>query len=173
MSAQPMTDIQSGFLDAMRHVPATVNVLTTDGPGGRFGVTVTAMCSLSLGGEAPSLLVCVNGLSRACAAIRDNGVLCVNALQEDQQDVADLLAGRGNVPHEQRFLSHAWTAMETGSPVLVDALASFDCRAHVLQTHDSHVIFVGEVVALKYRGDCGPLIYANRRYHTLPVARAA
>ena len=35
------------FLAAMRRAAATVTVVTTAGPGGRLGLTVSAMCSLS------------------------------------------------------------------------------------------------------------------------------
>ena len=38
---------RGNFVLAMRAAVTGVNVVTTDGPGGRFGLTVSAMCSVS------------------------------------------------------------------------------------------------------------------------------
>ena len=50
------------FLRAMRCVASSVTVVTTDGPGGRHGATVSAFCSLSA--DPPSALVCLKAESR-------------------------------------------------------------------------------------------------------------
>ena len=42
-----MTELRQDFLQGMSFVAATVNVVTTDGPAGRSGVTVSAMSSVS------------------------------------------------------------------------------------------------------------------------------
>ena len=39
--------LRQRFLDGMSQAAATVNVVTTDGPAGRYGVTVSAMSSVS------------------------------------------------------------------------------------------------------------------------------
>jgi len=61
------------FIEGMSHAASTVNIVTTDGPAGRAGVTVSAMCSVTA--DAPTLLVCVHQKSAACEAILANGVL--------------------------------------------------------------------------------------------------
>jgi hypothetical protein len=72
------------FLDAMSRVAATVNVVTTDGPGGRAGVTVSAMTPVSADGAAPTLLICLHEDSRTTPAIAANRCFCINVLREDQ-----------------------------------------------------------------------------------------
>ncbi len=52
-----MSDLRQDFLDGMSCVAATVNVVATDGPAGRAGVTVSAMSSVSADTEKPVLLV--------------------------------------------------------------------------------------------------------------------
>ncbi|STR46597.1 flavin reductase RutF in pyrimidine catabolism pathway [Klebsiella oxytoca] len=41
-----LADKQS-FRDAMAHVGAAVNIITTDGPAGRAGFTASAVCSVT------------------------------------------------------------------------------------------------------------------------------
>lgn len=37
---------KASFRDAMAHVGAAVNIITTDGPAGRAGFTASAVCSV-------------------------------------------------------------------------------------------------------------------------------
>ena len=46
------------FTNAMRRAATPVSVVTTYGPGGRFGVTVSSICTASA--EPPQILVCVH-----------------------------------------------------------------------------------------------------------------
>ena len=40
-------DLRQRFLAGMSQAACTVNVVTTDGPAGRFGLTISAMASVS------------------------------------------------------------------------------------------------------------------------------
>ena len=156
-----MTDT-AAFRDGMALLAGAVNVITTDGPNGRAGFTATAVCSVT--DQPPTLLVCMNRSSYAHRFFTANGVLCVNLLGGDQQDLSGLFADR-NVSMEERFQRARWQALATGSPALDDALASFDCR--IAQIHDvgSHSIFYCEVEQMR-QGDQRPgLVYFNRNYH--------
>ncbi len=66
------------FRDAMARLGAAVNIVTTDGPAGLGGLTVSAVCSVS--DDPPTLLVCLNRGSPQNRLFKDNGVLCVNTL---------------------------------------------------------------------------------------------
>ncbi len=159
------------FLEGMSHAAATVNVVTTDGAHGRAGVTVSAMCSVSA--DPPSLLVCVHHKSRAGESIRDNGVLCVNVLRDDQANISDVFAGRTGTG-EDRFTCASWTTGATGAPVLEGALVAFDCRVAKHLRSGSHYIFVADVVEIEQRIGGSPLIYANRAYGTpVPLPHGA
>ena len=86
-----MTAPRQAFIDAMRQVASTVTVVTTDGPEGQAGATVSAFTSLSA--DPPSVLVCLKADTRIALAVQGNGVFCVNILPEDAVEVAKAFAG--------------------------------------------------------------------------------
>lgn len=155
-----------GFVAAMRRAATGVTVVSTAGPAGRFGVTVSAMTSVSA--EPPLLLVCVHRASPACDAIARNGVFCVNVLQESQDLVSDVFAGRVPTSGGDRFECGDWRAGATGAPRLADAAAAFDCRLEASHDHGSHRVFIGRVVEAS-EGEGRPLVYCDRAYRRLTV----
>jgi flavin reductase len=155
-------DLRAQFLRAMAHTACTVNVITTDGPAGRFGVTVSAMASVSADGPAPVLLVCVHHLSPAAAAIAANGVFCVNVLHAGQAAISDHFAGR--VPGADKFACADWETGRTGAPHLASPLAALECRVTLNQRIGTHHVFFGAVEALHFGAEGLPLIYAARAY---------
>jgi len=151
------------FRDAMRRTAAGVAVVTTHGPAGRGGITVSSFCSLSL--EPPAVLVCIRRDSSTLARIVQNGLLAVNVLAEDQADLAAAFATPAT-PHERRFSLGEW-ATGTGGPVLHGAVAHFDCKLAHIHDYGSHTIVIGEV-ADAVSHDARPLIYAEQGFHRLP-----
>jgi flavin reductase (DIM6/NTAB) family NADH-FMN oxidoreductase RutF len=144
-----------------------VSVVTTDGPSGRFGLTVSAMSSVSADGPAPTLLVCINHRSAAADALLANGVFCVNVLRDDQAYISDTFAGRAGTPAPEKFACASWTVLVTGAPRVVDPLVAFDCRILSVERVGTHFVVVGAVEAVYASGAGGaPLIYANRAYGT-------
>jgi flavin reductase len=156
------TVLRSDFLEAMSRAACTVSVVTTDGPQGRAGVTVSALASVSA--EAPSLLVCVHHMSPAAAAVLANGVFCVNLLRDDQSAIADTFAGRLKTADGDKFSCAEWAGFSTGAPRVVDPLAAFDCRLSDSARVGTHHVFFGEVTDIFLAAAGRPLIYANRRY---------
>jgi flavin reductase (DIM6/NTAB) family NADH-FMN oxidoreductase RutF len=158
------TSLRARFLGAMSQAAATVNVVTTDGPDGRAGVTVSAMSSVSADTERPTLLVCVHHLALAAAAILENGVFCVNVLRDDQSYISDTFAGRFSNQVADKFDCTQWVTQVTGAPRVADPLVAFDCRMMSYDRIGTHYIFFGEVEDI-FTGERGsPLIYANRAY---------
>jgi flavin reductase len=162
---QPPFDemLKLGFRDAMARLGAAVNIVTTDGPGGRTGFAATAVCSVS--DTPPSLLVCINRNSSAYKPVVANRVLCVNVTSDTHQPVCQLFAGK--TPAEERFGLGSWTRLETGSPVLADALEAFDCRVSAIHSSGSHDLLICDVVALKPRSEGRGLVYFERAYRAI------
>lgn len=157
--------LRKEFLDGMSRAANTVSVVTTDGRGGRAGVTVSAMTSVSADDDRrPSLLVCIHSHSPVAEAIQKNGVFCVNLLREQQADVADRFAGRLKREQIDKFAGAQWTTLKTGSPVVRGALVSFDCELSASLRQGSHWIFIGAVTDVSSGGETKPLVYANRQY---------
>ncbi len=156
--------LRTRFLEAMGQAAATVSVVTTDGPAGRAGVTVSALCSVSA--DPPTLLVCIDHRSRACAAVRGNRRFCVNLLGDHQSEISDTFAGRLPAPGGDKFACAQWRALATGAPALEDALMALDCRLVARLRQGSHSVFIGAVAEVAL-GEGAPLIYARRAYRNL------
>jgi flavin reductase len=150
------------YVRAMRSAATGVTVVATDGPGGRFAQTVSAMCSVSA--SPPLVLACIKANSPAGAAIRANGVFCVNVLAIQHRRVADTFAGRpGADATPWDFGCCRWETATSGSPRVADAVASFDCIVHQLVPAGTHIIYIGQVLHVTI-GTGVPLVYSARAY---------
>ena len=151
------------YRDAMARLGSAVNIITTDGPGGRAGFTASAVCSVT--DTPPTLLVCLNRSASVHAAFTQNQVLCVNTLADCHESLSNLFGGK--TPMEQRFDAAEWARLATGSPILTDALVSFDCKVTQITSVGTHDILFCEAVALRRNDDSHGLVYFDRRYHPL------
>lgn len=160
----PQGDLRDRFLGGMSHAACTVNIITTDGPAGRAGVTVSAMASVSADTPRPTLLVCVHHLSPAADKIIENGHFVVNVLKDDQAYISDTFAGRFKDTVEDKFDCADWVNMPSGAPRVVDPLVGFDCRIASFEKVGTHYVFIGEVHEIFSAKQGSPLVYANRAY---------
>lgn len=165
-----MTVSRELFRDAMARLGAAVNVVTTDGVAGRAGFTASAVCSVT--DDPPTLLVCLNRSARGSAAIKANGVMCVNTMSAGQDALSDAFAGKGGLDSDGRFAMARWTRLATGAPVLEDAaIVAFDCRITEVVEKGTHSVLFGEIQAIRQGKPGGALIWYGRGYH--PVGQAA
>jgi flavin reductase len=156
-----LAETTANFIAAMGAAATGVSVVTTEGLAGRFGLTVSAISSVSA--EPPMLLACVNRKSPAVAAMDRNGRFAVNVLGFNNRDVAEIFAGRPKCGRPYDFDRHAWEEGSTGQPLLAGATASFECEIECSQDAGSHRIFIGRVVNAR-RNAAEPLIYCNRAF---------
>lgn len=162
---------QAIFRDAMARLGAAVNLITTDGPAGRHGMTASAVCSVT--DDPPTLLVCVNRNSAANAKFRANGALCINVMAPRHQSLSSRFADR-NLSLDERFGESAlWTELATGSPVLRDASVALDCRISDISEVGTHSVFFCAVHDVLLHEHKGALIYFDRAYHSLAALTAA
>lgn len=157
-------DLRTAFMEGMSRAATFVAVATTDGEGGRAGVTVSSLTSVSADGEQPSLLLCIHHQSPAAAAILKNRAFCANLLAEDQQDLANLFAGRSTTDRAERFDRIAWEAGGIGQPFLTGATAVFECRLATALLWETHHIIVGRVAAVRLSDNASALLYGQRAY---------
>lgn len=150
----------------MARLGAAVNIITTDGLGGRAGFTASAVCSVT--DEPPSLLVCLNRSASVYETFKRNGVLCVNVLGAGHQDISSLFGGK--TPMDERFAAATWSLGQSGAPILEDASVSFDCRLRQITEVGTHDILICEVMSVTISQQARSLIYFNRQYHELAAA---
>jgi flavin reductase (DIM6/NTAB) family NADH-FMN oxidoreductase RutF len=151
------------FKLGMRALAGAVSIITSGESGRRYGMTATAVCSATA--DPPTVLVCVNRSTTTHDAIERIGVFCVNVLRAEDRELSGLFSGvkKG----ETRFREEQWTQLATGSPVLVEALVSFDCRVVNRLAHGTHTIFLGEVAQIALGRKGKPLLYADGQYAKL------
>ncbi|MFU8926141.1 flavin reductase [Acinetobacter puyangensis] len=149
------------FRNAMSLLTGAVNVVTTSGASGRYGFTASAVCSVT--DTPPTLLVCMNRASSSHMHFVDNKILTVNVLSAHHQHISKVFSSKMSA--EERFEHGVWTALETGAPVLDDALVSFDCQIEQIQKVGTHTIFICRIVAIQQSQHNQGLVYFNRGYH--------
>ncbi|MFN3350373.1 flavin reductase [Pseudorhodoplanes sp.] len=150
------------FREAMSRLGAAVHIITTSGPAGRAGFTATAVASVS--DSPPTVLVCLNRKSQITPVMRENKVFCVNTLASSEEELANVFAGRTGVFMAERFMRGDWIAMETGAPVLTNAIAALDCRVTEMKSVATHDIYFGEVAAIRLANAEKALVYHARAY---------
>jgi flavin reductase len=159
---------QKSYRDAMARLGAAVNIITTDGPGGKRGFTASAVCSVT--DSPPTLLVCLNRSSDSNQALKDNGVACINVLSAGQQHLSPVFAGMGEGDYDARFATAQWTPLANGTMALQGALVSFECRVAQICEVGTHTVFFCEVDAVHSGAPGEALVYFARKYHALQPA---
>ena len=158
---------RDAFITTMRQVAASVAV-TTDGPAGRYGATVSTFCSVSA--DPPTVLICLSAERRIAKAVRDNQYFCVNLLSQNHIAIANRFAGMDDARVSDRFsgIDHYGAR---GVPPALDAATVFSCKTEQLVASGSHLVVIGQVTAVR-AGDPAPLTYLNGGYHALVPARS-
>ena len=148
------------YRNAMSLLTSAVNIITTAGEAGRYGFTASAVCSVT--DSPPTLLVCMNQSVSSYEHFMENKIVAVNVLAAHQQAIAQAFSSK--LTPEQRFAHGKWSMLETGAPVLRDALANFDCEIQQIQDVGTHTILLCRVVAVRYAEQEQSLVYFNRAY---------
>jgi flavin reductase len=151
------------FKAGMRSLAGAVNIITSSHGGRRYGMTATAVCSATA--EPPTVLVCINKLATTHSAIAKARAFCVNVLRSEDWQLSTTFSGAQS--GEARFKSGNWTRLATGSPVLVEALVSFDCRVVKKLVHGTHTVFLGQVEQILLGQKGKPLLYSDGQYAKL------
>ena len=158
----------SVFRTVVGTIASGVIVLTTRDGGGDQGMTISAVCSLSM--EPPMLLVCLNMNSRTQQAVMKAGQFAVHVLDHRQAWIAERFArpSTGN-----RFDG---IAIRDGSlidvPVLKDALALVECQVSEAVQGGTHRVFLAKVLHAEAR-DGSPLAYFRGRFGRFELAQDA
>jgi flavin reductase (DIM6/NTAB) family NADH-FMN oxidoreductase RutF len=81
------------------------------------------------------------------------------------------LANRFAQRDAARFAGVDWSIRsESGSPILGDALACFDCRKDAVHEGGDHLIFIGQVKHAWFEPHRDPLLYFRGKYRRLHFA---
>src|SRR5262245_20731676 len=100
------------FRDVIGHFATGVTIITARADEVDYGLTVSAVTSLSL--DPPMMIVCVNKTSRTLPAIRASGTFGVNILGEGQGALAQRFASN----RDDKFGGVGVVYSEFGNPLL-------------------------------------------------------
>lgn len=146
------------FRRTIGHFASGVTVITTRHGGRDYGMTASAVTSLSL--TPPMLVVCINNRAPTHDAISSSDSFVVNVLARDQQPVAHQFAR----PALDKFAGIAVEPGELDLPLIGGCLANFECRVTDRATGGTHTIFLAEVLAAVAYPQREPLLYYRGRF---------
>jgi flavin reductase (DIM6/NTAB) family NADH-FMN oxidoreductase RutF len=152
---------------AMRQLPGGVSIIAAGQGGDRTGMTVNSLASLSL--DPPTLIVSVSRQSSIRPLLDRYRAFGASVLRAAQSSVAERFAGYGGVKGNSRFIGEKWIALETGAPLLADALALFDCEIEDIIDRHTHSIVIGEVKAVRFAAQGSALIHWQGQYSVTGV----
>jgi len=135
-------------------------IATKENDGTPRGFTANSFTSVSL--DPPLVLVCLARSAASCDVFRAAGHFSVNVLSEEQKGISGLFASQ----RSDKFDIAPWHSGNTGTPVIDDALAWFECAHHQLVDAGDHVILIGRVTDFG-QGRGRPLGYFRGAYFTL------
>lgn len=145
------------YRDAMSQFCTGVVIVTGIHGGRMAGFAAQSFVSLSL--EPPLIAVCPGKTSTSWPKLKAAGHFCINVLGEDQRQVSDLFAQRGQVADT------GWRPALSGSPILDGVLAYVDCALAAEHDAGDHTIAVGRVLDIDILdGERAPLLFFRGGY---------
>ena len=146
-----MTDSNESQIDsrdlrrAFGNFATGVTIVTTlDASGTPCGFTANSFTSVSI--EPPLLLVNIAKSAFGCEAFTGSSGFAVNILADDQRDLSNRFARAG----VDKFADQHWHTKATGSPILDDVVAWFDCEHYGQVDAGDHIILIGKVLDYGY-----------------------
>lgn len=151
--------IQTSFIQALRGIASTVSIISCKDNLDKQAMTATSIASLSL--EPPSMLVCVNKESSIHRIMKEGSIFCINVMNRDQKDIAEICSIRGN--EDRRFDLGNWEEIEE-VPFNKDSQSNIFCICEKLVNHNTHTLFIGKVVKVINNMSADPLVYKDGKY---------
>jgi len=136
---------------ALRLIDREIWVITAAAGERRGGLVATWVSSASIDRERPVLLAGIAPNHFTAELVQASGAFAAHLLRPDQSAVAwNFAAGSGR--DRDKLASQAFSRGQTGSPILADCLAWFDC--HVFARYDAgdRLFFWADVVGASVVG---------------------
>ncbi|MFT8423241.1 MAG: flavin reductase [Gluconacetobacter sp.] len=172
MSRSPHADTEQTvdraiFRDAMSRLGAPVVLVTTNGPAGRQGLTVSAITSVS--DDPPTVLVCLNRANRSHETFLDNGAVGISILSDGHDALAGIFAS-SRLSSDEKFGHATWLDDISGAPLLAGAPVTLDCTIDTLHASGSHDVLFCRVRSIRLQAHARHgLAWFARRFHLLPA----
>lgn len=147
------------FRTALGQFPTGVTVITTiDENGEPIGCTASSFNSVSV--EPALVLWSVDKGAFSAKIFEKAEHFTVNILSEEQMDISNKFAGRG----EDKFKDVSYSKGLGDSPLLEGCGAQFECKTWNVYEGGDHLIIVGEVMEYSHDVALSPLVFSQGNY---------
>jgi flavin reductase (DIM6/NTAB) family NADH-FMN oxidoreductase RutF len=146
---------------ALGSFPTGVTVVTSkDKDDNPIGFTANSFTSVSLNPQL--ILICIDKASFNIQSFSAREHFAVSVLSESQQHISTIFAS----PETDRFKDISWESKATGSPIISNSVAWFDCDTDKIIDGGDHLILIGKVREFGSNPQT-PLVYLRGNYVNL------
>jgi flavin reductase (DIM6/NTAB) family NADH-FMN oxidoreductase RutF len=150
-------------LEALRHLPRAVSVVTFQRGADWFGITATSVSFLSV--EPPTLLLSFDGAARMPAA--PQGPFGVSVLAASHAEIADRFGRGALVEASSDDFEGSWVTAASGVVLRSDAVAALECEAEEIIDRHGRAIMIGRIRNVFKIGGSGALVYWRGAYNSI------
>jgi flavin reductase (DIM6/NTAB) family NADH-FMN oxidoreductase RutF len=151
-------------LEALRHLPRAVSVVTFPRGADWFGVTATSLSSLSV--EPPTILV-----SFDCAAsispLATQAPFGVSVLAASHAEIADRFGRGALVEAGPDDFEGSWVTAVSGVVLRSDAVAALECESEEILDRHGRAIVIARIRNVFKIGGSGALVYWRGAYDSI------
>ena len=146
---------------ALGSFPTGVTVVSClDKDNNPLGFTANSFTSVSLDPQLISICIDKESFNIDTFSITEH--FSVSILSESQQSISTTFA----TPNEERFKDIDWRSEDTGSPIISNAVAWFDCKTEQVVDAGDHLILIGKIISFDSSPKT-PLMYLRGNYVNL------
>ena len=144
------------FKELMKRFASGVTLITFENDEKYSGLTVSSFCSLSM--SPPLILICIDKKIPSHESLKNGSHFGVNICTSEQGKLAWDFAN-SNVDKNELILSLNHKVTDNKVPLLIDCLASMECKIRETYEGGDHTIFVGQIEYGDFDEELDPLVY--------------
>jgi flavin reductase (DIM6/NTAB) family NADH-FMN oxidoreductase RutF len=166
-AADPIAPQPGGVacLEALRHLPRAVSVVTFQRGADWFGVTATSVSFLST--EPPTLLLSFDCAANMTPAAMRQAPFGVSVLAASHAEIANRFGRGARVEASSDDFEGSWVAAPSGVVVRSDAVAALECEAEEIIDRHGRAIVIGRIRNVFKIGGSGALVYWRGAYNSI------
>jgi flavin reductase (DIM6/NTAB) family NADH-FMN oxidoreductase RutF len=151
-------------LEAVRHLPRAVSVVTFPRGADWFGITATSVSFLSV--DPPTLLISFDGAARISPAA-PQAPFGVSVLAASHAEIADRFGRGALVEASSDDFEGSWVTAASGVVLRSDAVAALECEAEEIIERHGRAIVIGRIHNVFKIGGSGALVYWRGAYNSI------
>ncbi|MDI1461480.1 flavin reductase family protein [Catellatospora sp. KI3] len=150
---------------------ATGVTVVTVGGDTPHGMTANSFTTVSL--DPPLVLICVGHEAIMHGVLAATNRFAVSVLGSGQEAVARYFADRNRPMGKEQFDAVDWTPGRfSGAPLIIGALAHFECEVRARYDGGDHTIFLSELLSVERAEDDDALLFLHGRFHQIHHERS-